>query len=325
MTDSDVDVLVLRRGTHGMPADDYAAALRERLPDHRIERARTPRAERDLAESARVVTSTDIDVDLVDRADRLELFAGVAAGYGHLPLDELAERGVAVTNASGIHAPNIAEQVIGYVLAHVRRLRTAIRRQERSEWRHFQMKELQGSTVTVVGMGAIGRAILKRVSAFEVDTVGVRYTPEKGGPADEVIGFDEDALHEALADTDYLLIAAPLTDATRGLIGEAELDTLPPDAFLVNVGRGPIVDTDALLGALRRNSIDGAALDVTDPEPLPDDHPLWDLENVLVTPHNAGHSPRLYERLADIVAGNVERLDDGADPEDLENLVRAPE
>ncbi|WP_226021514.1 D-2-hydroxyacid dehydrogenase [Halomicrobium salinisoli] len=325
MTDSDVDVLVLRRGTHGMPADDYAAALRDRLPDHRIERARTPRAERELAERARVVTSTDIDVDLVDRADRLELFAGVAAGYGHLPLDELAERGVAVTNASGIHAPNIAEQVIGYVLAHVRRLRTAIRRQERSEWRHFQMKELQGSTVTVVGMGAIGRAILKRVSAFEVDTVGVRYTPEKGGPADEVIGFDEDALHEALADTDYLLIAAPLTDATRGLIGEAELDTLPPDAFLVNVGRGPIVDTDALLGALRRNSIDGAALDVTDPEPLPDDHPLWDLENVLVTPHNAGHSPRLYERLADIVAGNVERLDDGADPEDLENLVRAPE
>ncbi|WP_225333945.1 D-2-hydroxyacid dehydrogenase [Halomicrobium urmianum] len=325
MSDSDVDVLVLRKGTHGMPADDYAAALRERLPDHRIERARTPRAERDLAESARVISSTSVDLDLVERADRLELFAGVAAGYGHLPLDELAERGVAVTNASGIHAPNIAEQVIGFVLAHARRLRTALHRQERSEWRHFQMKELQGGTVTVVGMGAIGEAVLQRISAFEVDTVGVRYTPEKGGPADEVIGFDEDDLHDALADTDYLLIAAPLTDTTRGLIGEAEFDTLPPNAFLVNVGRGPIVDTDALIGALRDNQIDGAGLDVTDPEPLPRDHPLWDFENVFVTPHNAGHSPKHWERLADIVAGNVERLDDGADPEDLENLVRAPD
>lgn len=322
---SDTDVLVLRKGTHGMSAVDYADELRERLPDHTIHVARTPREERELAEDARVISSTDIADDIIDRAERMELFAGVAAGYGHLPLDHLAERGVAVTNASGIHAPNMAEQVLAYVLGFTRNLDVARDQQERREWRHFQAGELKGSTVTVVGLGAIGEATVQRLSAFEVNTIGVRYTPKKGGPTDEVIGFDEDSLHEALARTDHLGIAAPLTEETRGLIGQAEFDTLPPHSYLVNVGRGPIVDTDALVSAIRNNSIAGAALDVTDPEPLPADHPLWNFGNVTITPHNAGHSPEHWERLADIVAGNVHRLDEGADPSELENIVREPE
>ncbi|NHN49432.1 D-2-hydroxyacid dehydrogenase [Halostella sp. JP-L12] len=321
---SAIDVLILRGGTHGMPAADYAAELRDRLPDHEIEVARTPREERALADDARVITSTDLDPDLLDGASNLELFAGVAAGYDHLPLDALSERGVAVTNASGIHAPNIAEQVLGYALQHARRLDEARRRQKRREWRHFQAGELHGSTVTIVGLGAIGKAVAERVSAFGVDTVGVRYTPEKGGPTDEVVGFDEDEIHDALADTDFLVVASPLSETTRGLIGAEEFETLPPNAYLINVGRGPIVDTDALLEALRKNAIAGAGLDVTDPEPLPHDHPLWRFENVNITPHNAGHSPEHWARLADIVAGNVRRLDAGDDLSELENLVRAP-
>jgi phosphoglycerate dehydrogenase-like enzyme len=255
----------------------------------------------------------------------MELFAGVAAGYNHLPLEALAARGVTVTNASGIHAPNIAEQVLAYVLGFTRNLDTARDRKDRREWRHFQADELKDSTVTVVGLGAIGQAIVQRLQGFEVDTIGVRYTPEKGGPTDEVVGFDETAIHEALARTDHLVVAAPLSEKTRGLIGEAEFDTLPPHSYLVNVGRGPIVDTDALVAALRSNSVAGAALDVTDPEPLPEDHPLWSFDNVTITPHNAGHSPAHWERLADIVAGNVRLLDDGADVDELENVVREPE
>jgi len=322
---SDTDVLVLRRGTHGMPAVDYADALRERLPDHTVHVARTPREEREFAAGARVITSTNVDPALVDRAERLELFAGVAAGYDHLPLDELAARGVAVTNASGIHAPNIAEQVLAYVLGFTRNMHVASERQERREWRHFQAGELKDSVVTVVGLGAIGQAVVQRLDGFDVNTIGVRYTPEKGGPTDEVVGFDEDAIHEALARTDHLVIAAPLTDETEGLIGEAEFETLPPHSYLVNVGRGPIVDTDALVSAIRTNAIAGAGLDVTDPEPLPADHPLWNFGNVTITPHNAGHSPEHWNRLADIVAGNVRKLDDDADPADLENIVREPE
>jgi len=308
MTD-DVDVGVLRKGTEGLSMADYAEALRERLPDHNVAHARTPAEERELVRHVPVVTGCGIDEALLDRAGRLRLFACAFSGVGHLPFDALRERGVAVTNAAGIHAPGIAEQVLGYVLSFARRLDEAWRRQQRREWRHYRAHELTGSTVTVVGLGAIGTAVVRRLAGFDVETIGVRYTPGKGGPTDEVVGFDPDALHDAYARTDYLVLACPLTDETRGLIDAAAFATLPPEAVLVNVARGPIVDTAALVDALRAESIRGAALDVTDPEPLPADHQLWTLENCLVTPHMGGHTPEHWPRLADIVARNVRELD----------------
>jgi phosphoglycerate dehydrogenase-like enzyme len=166
--------------------------------------------------------------------------------------------------------------------------------------------------VTVVGLGALGEAIVDRLDAFGVETIGVRYTPEKGGPTDEVVGFDdEQGFHDALARSEYVVVACPLTETTRGLLDANAFKTMDPDTVLVNVGRGPVVDTEALLEALRRNAIRGAALDVTDPEPLPEDHELWGFDNVLITPHNAGHTPKYWDRMADIVAENVERLDAG--------------
>jgi len=313
-----VDIAVLRRGTHGLPMDEYAAALRERLPDREVALARTPREERELVADAPVVTGVGIDEELLEAAEELELFACAYAGYGHLPMDALRERGVAVTNAAGIHAPSIAEQVLGYLLTFARDLHEGWRRQRNREYRHYQGRELGGSTVTVVGMGAIGHAVIDRLQGFDVDTIGVRYTPEKGGPTDEVIGFESADVHDALARTDYLVLATPLTDTTRGLVDEAAFATLPPESVLVNVARGGVVDTDALVHAVRKQSIRGAALDVTDPEPLPADHPLWNFENVLLTPHNAGHTPEHWPRLADILATNVPRLDSG---EPLENRV----
>jgi phosphoglycerate dehydrogenase-like enzyme len=234
----------------------------------------------------------------------------------------MAEREVTVTNAAGVHGPNMAEHVIGWLLTFARRHHEGWRRQQRREWRRYKaFGELQDSTVTVVGLGAIGTAIVTRLEGFGVDTIGVRYTPEKGGPTDEVIGFDEDALHDALARTDYLVLCCPLTETTRGLIGRDEFGTLPPDAVLVNVGRGKLVDTDALLWALRGQHLRSAALDVTDPEPLPEDHPLWRLENVLITPHNAGHTPEYFERLADIVAEAVRTAEETGEWADLPNQV----
>ena len=319
MTDADApDVLVLRKGTHGMPVSDYAAEIRERLPDADVRVARTPAEERSLIERAPVATGMEIDEELVAHAENLKLFACAYAGTGHLPLDALEEHGVAVTNASGVHGPNIGEHVVGNLLVFARRLHEGWRRQQNREWRHFRSHELQGSTVTVVGLGAIGQAVVERLQGFGVETIGVRYTPEKGGPTDEVVGFGEDDLHDALARTDYLVLACPLTETTRGLVGRAELTTLPPDSVLVNVARGPVVETDALLQALRKEHVRGAALDVTDPEPLPEDHPLWNLENCLITPHCSGHTPEYYARQADIVAENVRRLEGG---EELRNRV----
>jgi phosphoglycerate dehydrogenase-like enzyme len=310
------EVLVLRKGTHGAPIEQYADTLRERLPDAAVTLARTPDEERGLIGDARYVTGMELDDDLLGRADALEVFACAYAGTGHLPLDALEERGVAVTNASGVHGPNVGEHVLGAILSFARRFHEGRRRQRRNEWRHYRAHELQGSTVTVVGMGAIGRSVVERLEPFGVDTVGVRYSPEKGGPTDEVVGFDD--FGEVAARTDYLVLACPLTDETRGLVGREEFVTLPPNAVLVNVARGPVVDTDALVTALRSNWVRGASLDVTDPEPLPEDHELWNLGNVQITPHNAGHTPAYYERLADVVAGNAERYAAG---EDLENRV----
>ncbi|MFH5799293.1 D-2-hydroxyacid dehydrogenase [Haladaptatus sp. CMAA 1911] len=313
-------VLVLRRGTHGMPVSDYADELRERLPNHEIRHARTPDEEREYIADAGIVTGMTIDESLLAHAENMELFACAYAGTGHLPLDALESRDVAVTNASGVHGPNIAEHVLGAMLTFTRRFLRAGRQQSRREWRHFQAHELQGSTVTVVGLGAIGETIVERLDAFGVETVGVRYSPEKGGPTDEVVGFDD--LHDALARTDYLVLACPLTEDTRGLLDAAAFHTLPSHAVLVNIARGGVVRTDALVSALRGNHIRGAALDVTDPEPLPEDHTLWNFDNVLITPHMAGHTPEYYARLADIVAENVEHVTATGSYDDLRNQVQ---
>ena len=315
------DVVVLREGTVELSMGAYAAALRERLPDRTVELARTPKQERELIRDARVVTGTDVDPDLVDDASNLQFFACTFAGTDHLAVDELTARGVAVTNASGVHAPGIAEQSIGNMLVFARRLHEAWRRKQNAEWRHFQSAEFTDSTVTIIGLGAIGQAIVQRLAGFEVDTVGIRYTPSKGGPTDEVYGFEPDAVHHALARSDYVVVACPLADVTRELLGGAEFATMPPNAVVVNAARGGVIDTDALVAALQSGAIRGAALDVTDPEPLPGDHPLWTLENCLITPHTGGHTPKYWDRLADIVAENVDRLDAGTS---LVNEVDAP-
>ncbi|OIB55985.1 D-2-hydroxyacid dehydrogenase [Natrialba sp. SSL1] len=303
------DIVVLREGTEGLSMDSYADRLRERLPNRTVALARTPADERDLVPQARVVTGISIDEDQLARADQLELFACVFAGTDHLPSAAFREHGVTVTNAGGIHAPGIAEQAIGNMLVFARNLHEGWRRKQQNEWRHFQSHEFTDSTVTVVGLGSIGQETVTRLEGFDVDTIGVRYTPSKGGPTDEIIGFDEAAIHDAFARSDYVVLACPLNDLTRGLVGEAELATLPPNAVVVNVARGGIVDTDALVSALQSNAIRGAALDVTEPEPLPADHPLWDLENCLITPHTGGHTPKHWDRLADIVASNVRTLE----------------
>jgi phosphoglycerate dehydrogenase-like enzyme len=314
------DILVLNDTAHGIPSERCVAALRDRLDDDEVHLARNDSEELDMVPDAEVAVGGDMREEVLAAADDLELFACSSAGVGHLDLDAFRERGVAVTNASGVHGPNIAEHVLGWLLMITRRLDEGIRRQERREWRHFQAAgEFNGSRVCVIGLGAIGTTIVERLSGFDLETVGVRYTPEKGGPTDEVYGFDD--LESALVGVDYLVIACPLTETTEGLIGARELSWLPPHAVLVNVGRGPIVETDALVGALRRNKLGAAALDVTDPEPLPEDHELWNLGNAYITPHNSGHTPRYWERVADILARNLDRVAETGAYDDLENQV----
>lgn len=320
---ADAEVVVLRAGTEGLSMASYARSLEDRLPEYQVRHARTPAEEAEYAQSARVITGIEPPIDVIESAPNLELFACTFAGVDHLPLDTLSELGVIVTNAGGIHAPGIAEQVIGYILTFARGLREGWARQQQREWRHYQARELNGSTVTVVGLGSIGLAVVDRLAGFGVDTIGVRYTPDKGGPTDEVLGYDPGRFHEALGRTDYLVIACPLTDTTEGLVDAAAFETLPPSSVVINVARGGVIETDALVDAIRSESIRGAALDVTTPEPLPSDHPLWTLDACIITPHMGGHTPQHWPRLAEIVAHNTRALANDQ-PNTLRNVVARP-
>lgn len=315
-------ILVLPGAAHGNPAEEYAQLLRDRLPDHDVQLARTRDRQRELIAEAPIVTGGTIREKLLSHADALQLFACRSAGTGHLPMDALAEHGIAVTNGSGVYGPQAAEHVIGGMLLLTRQFHHSLRRQERREWQHFQaVSEVTGSTVTVVGMGSIGRNVVERLEGYSVHTIGVRHTPSKGGPTDEVIGFNRDKIHDALSRTDYLVVTAPLTDTTRGLIGPAEFEALPRTAVLVNVARGEIVDTDTLVRSLRWNQIGGAVLDVTDPEPIDQDHPLWEFEDTVITPHMAGSSPKLWKRMADLLTRNVQQIRETGTYEGLESQV----
>lgn len=301
------DIVVFHDKIHGLDPVDYAETIQEALPDTDVAVAQTPQEEREYLTEAKVATGYQIDSDLVKESETLELFVCTFAGTGHLPEETLEAEGVTITSASGVHGPNIAEQVLGYILADVRNLRRGWTQNERGEWNHYQCGELRGSTATVVGMGPIGKEIIARLNDFGVETIGVRYTPDKGGNADEVVGYEETLA--AAAHSDYLVLACPLTETTDGLIDEEVFGALPTDAMLVNIGRGPVVDTDALVAALRGNDIQSAALDVTDPEPLPGDHPLWSLSNCLVTPHNAGHTPEYWDRCTEILRDAFEKAE----------------
>ncbi len=314
------DILVLNGTAHGIPASACTDTLEASLDDYEVHIAESSSEERELIPDVEIAIGGDLPVELLELADSLRLFACSSAGVGHLDLDAFAERDVAVTNASGVHGPNMAEHAIGWMLMIARRLDEGMRRQERHEWRHFQaFGELYGSRVCVVGLGAIGQAVLERLDGFGVETVGVRYTPEKGGPVDEVYGFED--IETAFVGSDYVVVACPLTETTSGLIGADELSALHTDAVVVNVARGKIIDSEALLGALRNNKLHAAALDVTDPEPLPADHPLWNLGNAYITPHCSGHTPLYWERVAEILVRNLDRVELTGEFTDLENQV----
>jgi phosphoglycerate dehydrogenase-like enzyme len=300
------DIVVLDHKIHGLSAADYVTALQETLPEYEMSLARTAAEREQLVADATVVTGYQISESLVESAEELSLFICTFAGTDHLPTDTLEANGVTVENASGVHGPNVAEQVLGYILTFVRRLDQGWQQEQQAAWNHYQADELKGSTATVVGQEPIGQTIVDRLNAFDVTTIGVRYTPSKGGSADEVIGFEDAGLDEVLARTDHLVLACPLTELTETFVDSEVLLLLPTHATLTNIARGKVVDTDALVNALQTNEIRGAALDVTDPEPLPADSPLWNLPNCHITPHNAGHTPKYWDRCADIVASVVQ-------------------
>ena len=218
--------------------------------------------------------------------------------------------GVVVTNAGHSHGPMVAEHAVMLLLALIRRLPAFARRQAAHEFDRaiaLKLTTLEGATVAVIGLGGIGRETARRARAFGAHLLGVSRSGRPEQLVDEV--FPAAGLHAALARADAVVVAAALTEATHGLIDAAAIAAMKPGAVLVNIARGAIVRTAPLMAALHSGQLSGAGLDVTDPEPLPPDHPLWDCPNLIITPHVSGiGSVPVRRRIGDVVMENLRRL-----------------
>jgi phosphoglycerate dehydrogenase-like enzyme len=257
--------------------------------------------------------------ELLDTAPRLRWVHTRAAGVdrGQLrPLHRFRDAGITVTSGSGTSSAPIAEYVVMAMLAIAKGLPGLLAAQQRKRWaKPERFRDLQGSRVLLLGFGDVGHAVWERLRPFGVAAAAVRRRPAAEAGI-EVLG--PDAWRPRLGEFDWVIVTAPLSSQTRGMIGAAELAGLKADAWLLNVSRGGIVDQPALIAALRAGTIGGAYLDVTDPEPLPPDSELWAVPNVILTPHSSWLSPRFAERAAELLADNLRRWCAG---QSLRNVV----
>lgn len=255
---------------------------------------------------AEVVLALDLPLDLAVLAPRLRWVQGYGAGVGQL-VRSAAPCGAAVTSAAGVGAEAIAEFVMARLLQVTRRLRELDRRQRRCDWSAPPGDVLAGRGLLVVGLGAIGRRVAALGRAFGMRVLAVRRRPELGGTdaTDEV--HPAGTLPALLPRVDVVVLCAPSTGETAGLIGARELDLMRPDAILVNVARGSLVDEPALVRALARRRIGAAVLDVTAVEPLPAESPLWTMDNAYLSPHSSTSPDGYRDRLLELFRANLER------------------
>ncbi|HEY0716697.1 MAG TPA: NAD(P)-dependent oxidoreductase, partial [Streptosporangiaceae bacterium] len=244
------------------------------------------------------------------RMPSLRVLQALTAGYDHL-VDQVPP-GTTLCNARGLHDSSTAELALGLLLAAERELPRWVRAQDAHRWEHAHTRSLAGSRVIVVGYGSIGAALDRRLTACQAEVIRVARSAR---PAEHVHGVAE--LDGLLTAADAVVLVTPLTEQTRGLLDARRLALLPDGALVVNVGRGPVLDTAALLAECGSGRL-RAALDVTDPEPLPAGHPLWDSPGVLITPHVAGGAAAFYPAAAQFVAAQIRRFAAG---EPLENVV----
>ncbi|MET0735804.1 MAG: 2-hydroxyacid dehydrogenase [Microbacterium sp.] len=247
---------------------------------------------------------------MLARLEGLDVGLVQSQSIGYEGVDELLPDGLRFANASSVHETSTAELALALTLAAQRRIPTFVRAQDEGRWASEFAESLADRRVLVLGFGGVGKAVASRLAPFEtvVTAVASRARVEDGIP---IHGGDE--LDSLLPEAEIVILTLPGGEATRHLVDDAFLSALPDDALVVNVGRGSLIDTDALVDHVRRGRI-RAALDVTDPEPLPADHPLWTLPGVLIAPHVGGASSAMRPRIAKLVKTQIERMVAGEEP-----------
>ena len=251
--------------------------------------------------------------DVFLKSHRLRWIHSRSAGLEQTLFPELVESDVILTNGSGVFSPSLGEFTLATILYFAKDFRRMIRNQMAGVWEQFDVTMVSGQTVGIVGYGSIGREIAARVRALEMKVLALRrqvsQPSRENPPIDQVYGCE--SLAEMLPQCDYVAVSLPLTEQTRGLIGDAELAVMKKDAVLINVGRGRTVDERALIKALSENRIRGAGLDVFDQEPLPQGHPFYSMENVLLSPHCADHTHDWLDNASRFFLAQLERFRSG--------------
>jgi phosphoglycerate dehydrogenase-like enzyme len=256
---------------------------------------------------------------LLPGAARLKWIHSRSAGLDGLLFPALIESPVPLTNGRGVFSQSLGEFVIGAVLFFAKDFRRMLRSQRAGQWDQFDTTQVEGQTLGIVGYGDIGRAIAKRAKALEMNVLALRRRPELSagdGDVTRVYGYGQKM--EMIAQCDYVVAAAPLTPETKGLLGAPEFSAMKKTAIVMNVGRGPVIDEPALIQALQAGEIAGAALDVFEEEPLPEDSPFYRMENVLMSAHSADHTPDWLDQAMVFFYKNLELFRTG---EQLLNVV----
>jgi phosphoglycerate dehydrogenase-like enzyme len=271
-------------------------------------------------EDADAIFEHGVSPEMIRRAKKLRWIQRGGVGVEGLMFPELVNSDIVLANARGTTGINIAEHVMALILAFSRTINILVKRQMDKVWEsraNLPVIEIAGETLGILGLGSIGLQVAKRAYAFDMRLLAVDATQtEKPDYVESLWRLDR--LHEMLEQADFVSICCPLTPETEGMMSSAEFRVMKPTAFLINIARGKIVHQPALIEALRAGELAGAGLDVTNPEPLPKESPLWEMDNVIITPHHAGQSPKAPRRVFELFCENLKRFVAG---EPLINVV----
>ena len=279
----------------------------------------TGEAAKEAVADAEVIVGGTVSPDVLAAAPKLRWIAFWSAGLDGKVTPAMVERGLTITNASGVHGPNIAEHVLMFMLMFTRRMEFHLRSQIAGVWqrdpaeRRSGADELAGQTLGIVGLGRIGEALTVRAKAFEMRVIATKRNPTKRYEAAVVPDalYPSEELPRLLSESDHICIALPYSSVTHHLFDAEMLAHIKSTAYLYNIARGRIIDEAALIEALQAGRIAGAGLDVFEQEPLPAESPLWKMENVLITPHVSGITPHYFARAAVLFAANLKRYLNG--------------
>ncbi len=305
------------------PEDPQLAMLERLPPGTRAVAGNRPEAFESAAEDADAIlvwfTGRELLQQVWKMAPRVRWVHASSVGVDTLLFAELVESPVPLTNARGAFSWALGEFAVAAILFFAKDLRRMVRSQEAGVWAPFDVEGVRGKTLGIIGYGDIGRAVAERAHGLGMRILALRRRPELCGsdPLLERV-YAPDSVKEMLAESDYVVLSAPLTARTRGLIAEPEIAAMKQSAVLINVGRGPVADERALICALEERRICGAALDVFEQEPLPAGHPFYRLDNVLLSPHCADHTTGWMAQSMEVFLDNFERFRNG---EPLRNVV----